>query len=99
MVPIGHYDPTHLAECIERRADIVGGCAGAVHPEGITRESNDGSSCALANTAEPYRAFGDPDGVWHDDFEDAGNCRHVPWVSLPEICRKERAKAECDNEE
>jgi hypothetical protein len=73
MEPIGHYDPTHLAERIERRAYIVGGCAGAMNPEGITRESNDGSSRSQANT-EPYRTFNDPDGVWHDDFEDAGNC-------------------------
>ena len=77
MEPIGHHDPTHLAECIERRADIVGGCAGAMNPEGITRESNDGSSRSLANTTEPYRLFGDPDGVWHDDIEGAGNCSHV----------------------
>ena len=74
MEPIGHYDPPHLAERIERRAYIVGGCARAMHPEGITRESNDGSSRSLANTAEPYRTFGDPDGVGHDDFEDAANC-------------------------
>ena len=74
--PIGHYDPTHLAERIERCAYIGSGCAGAVNPEGTTRESNDGSSRSLANPAEPYRTFGDPDGVWHDDFEDAGNDHH-----------------------
>ena len=44
METIGHYDPTHLTEHIERRAYIVGGWAGAMNPEGITRESNDGSS-------------------------------------------------------
>src|SRR6187551_2879273 len=74
MEPIGHHDPTHLAECIERRAYIVGGRAGAMNPEGVTRESNDGSSRSHANTTKPDRTFGDPDGVWHDDFEDVGNC-------------------------
>ena len=44
MEPIGDYDPPHLAERIERRAHIVGGYAGAMNPEGIARESNDGSS-------------------------------------------------------
>jgi hypothetical protein len=74
MEPIGDDDPTHLAERIERSAYIVGGRAGAVNPEGITRESNDGSSRSQANAAEPYRTFGDPDGAWHDDFKDAGDC-------------------------
>ena len=78
MEPIGHYDPAHLAERVERRAYIVGGWAGAMDPEGITRESNDGSSRSEANTAEPHRTFGGPDGVGHDDFEDAGN-RHERW--------------------
>ena len=74
MEPIGHHDPTHLAECIERRAHLVGGWAGAMNPEGITRESNDGRSRSQANTTEPDRTFGDPDRVRHDDFENAGTC-------------------------
>ena len=44
MKAIGYYDPTHLTEHVERRAYIVGGWAGAMNPEGITRKSNDGSS-------------------------------------------------------
>ena len=78
--PIRHYNPAHLTERIERCAYIIGGCAGAMNPEGITRESNDGSSRSQANTAEPDRTLGDPDGVRHDDFEDAGNSHHA---SLP----------------
>lgn len=89
MEPIGHYDPTHLAERIERPAYIARGWAGAMNPESITRESNDGSSRSEANTAEPYRTFGDPDEVWHDDFENAGNCHpgrlRRLWVSPLEI--------------
>ena len=74
MKPIGHDDPTHLAERIECRAYNVGGCAGAMNPEGTARESHDGCSRSHANTAEPDRTFGDPDGVGHDDFENAGRC-------------------------
>ena len=74
MVPIGHYDPAHFAERIERGAHIVAGCAGAMNPKGITREANDGRSRPLANTAEPDGTLGDPDGLGYDDFEDAGNC-------------------------
>lgn len=75
MPPIRHHDPTHLAERVERRAYIVSGCAGAMNPQGITRESDDGSSRPHSNTAEPYRTFGDPYGVRHDNLENAGDCR------------------------
>jgi hypothetical protein len=73
MVPVRHYEPTHLAERVERRAHIVGRYARAMNPEGTTRESNDRSSRSHANTAEPDRTFCDPDGVWYDDFENAGH--------------------------
>jgi hypothetical protein len=46
MEPIRNDDPAHLAEHVERRAHLVGGCAGAMNPEGVTRESNDGGSCS-----------------------------------------------------
>ena len=42
-----------------------------MNPEGTIRESNDGRLRSQTNTAEPYRTLGDPDGVWHHDFEDA----------------------------
>lgn len=90
MEPIWHHDPTHLAQRIERRAHIVGGCAGAMNPEGLTRESNDGSSRSQANTAEPDRTFGDPDGVWHDHFEDAGSCHQGTIPFLESLCGKSR---------
>ena len=79
MEAIGHYDPAHLAERIELRAYVVGGCAGAMNPEGITRESNDGRPRSQANTTEPYRTLGDPD-VRHDDFENVG--RHAVSMGL-----------------
>ena len=77
MESIGYDDPTHFAERIERRAHIVSGCTRTMHPEGIARESDDRSSRALANAAEPNRLFGDPDGVWHDDFENDGTCHRL----------------------
>jgi hypothetical protein len=93
MEPIGHYDPTHLAERIERRAYIDGGCAWAMNPEGITRESNDGSSRSQANTAEPYWTLGDPDRVWHDDFENTGNCHQSRMPFFESLCRKSTRRA------
>ena len=93
MEPIGHYDPAHLTERIERRAYIVGGWARAMNPEGISGESNDGRSCSHSNTAEPYRTFGDPDGVRHDDFEDPRNCHEcsLSAFGVP-ACRKSAAR-------
>src|SRR3954462_7302869 len=71
MEPVGHDDPTHLAEGIEGRAYAVRRRAGAVNPEGTIREANDGRLRSQANTAVPYRTLGDPDEAWHHDFEDA----------------------------
>ena len=74
MKPIGHHDPTHLTEPVERRAHLRGGRARTMNPERTAREPNDCRSRSQANTAEPHRTFGDPDGIGHDDFENAGSC-------------------------
>ena len=96
MKPVGDDDPTYFAQCIERRAHIVRGGAGAMNPEGTAGESNDGRSCSQTDTAKPYRPFGDPDGVRHDDVENArnGHERSLPSgpSDLPKICWAGRAR-------
>src|SRR5262249_23901584 len=91
MEPIRHHDPTHLAERIERRAHLVGGWAWTVNPQTISRETNDGSTRSQANTAEPYRTLGDPDGIWHDDFEHAGRCHEASLPSFGFYCTFRRS--------
>jgi hypothetical protein len=69
---IGHNDPSHFTQRIERGADVVGGLRWAVNPKAAVRESNDRRSCAQTDAAKPDRTFGYPDRVRYHGLKDVG---------------------------